>query len=1011
MLSNHSLPQLIPPRVRGALLRLQQEIWTHSVALTPEVTPAQPEQRPLSDAKKETRAPLAPNSFWGRLFDQRWCRLALPQPADGHTWLNWRDQAEATLYVDDKPFYGFNVAHRYCLLPKGVSEVWLQSTCVQSGIAHPDVKGMNPAGSFFEGAFLCRRNDEAWGAYHDVKCLLDVFMDQRHRESPEIGLVPRGFGLQPALLSIDPIYRRMLALMNEALDAGDQKGLGALREKMAEAYRELRAQDPYMKCVLTGHAHLDLVWIWPRRIGEIKAVNIFATANHLMDRYPEFRFAYSQPASYEAVQQREPGLYAQVQSRIASGQWQATGAMYVEADTTFACGEALARCFVLGQDGFKRLNGAPASLLWLPDVFGYSACLPQLMRLNGVDGFFTTKMTWNAVNRFPYSSFVWRGNDGSDVVAHVTQDAGYVTHMEVSDLKNPMRAHQQGETHREYLLPTGYGDGGGGPTDEMCERARRLGGLPGMPAVQWDQPEAFFERLKPLRDELPVYQGECYLEYHRGTFTTHGNLKAAFRNLERALFCAEAVSALSGKKLSLEAAWKLLVFSQFHDFIPGSSVWDVYLEELPRMDELADDALAQASSALGGQGELCLFNPHLHPVRRWVRPADGEKPVYVALPPLSGTSLAAAKAPVPTPARAQDRRMDNGLTQLRLSEEGFVEQWVSEGQTMALSGPVGQLMLYADKAGSFEAWDIDRHALALGEACRAPAEITPFDEDGVRAGYRVRRPIGKKSFATVEFALESGDPLLHITVDLNWHESECLLKLLIPTRYAATHARFGIPFGSVLRPQLACGLAAEAMWEVPFNRHLEVFDEGEREGLMVLSEAKYGALVRDGVVGVSLVRSPRVNGFDYFAIAWPPHLTRLKVPSKYSDIGAHRISLALGRYDIGAPRACQPAALAETQFTPPVRYRGKPVTSPVAAIAGGETLLPAWSVPVDENTWLLRLHEVAGRRGVCAFTLSQGWKLRPAAFDGRALPTAEDANAVAFTPYQILTLRLERSLN
>lgn len=1009
MLSQHSLPQLIPPRVRGAILRLQQDIWTNAVPLSVEATTALPEQRTLAQAKTEPREAVAPNCFWGRLFDQRWCRLVLPAPADENTWLNWRDQAEATLYVDDKPFYGFNVAHRHCLLPKGTGEVWLQCSCVQSGIAHPDVKGMNAAGSFFEGASLCRRNDDAWDAYHDLKCLLDVFMDERHRENPDAPLVPRGFGLQPAITSIAPVYRRLLALLNAALDEGDRHGPRALHQSMVKAYAELRAQSSYLRCVLTGHAHLDLVWIWPRRVGEIKAVNIFATANHLMSRYPEFRFAYSQPCSYEAVEAREPGLYRDVKARIASGQWQATGGLYVEADTTFACGEALARCFVLGQEGFKRLNGEPSPLLWLPDVFGYSACLPQLMRLNGVRGFFTTKMTWNAVNRFPYSSFVWRGNDGSEVVSHVTQDAGYVTHMEVSDLKNPMRAHQQADVHREYLLPTGYGDGGGGPTDEMCERARRLGGLPDMPEVCWGQPNAFFERLERLRDSLPVYQGECYLEYHRGTFTTHGNLKASFRNLERALFCAEAAAARGGLSPDLSRAWKMLTFAQFHDFIPGSSVWDVYLEELPQMDALATEARAQASAQLGTEGEPCLFNPHALSVRRWVSPAEGEKPVYVELAPLSGTPLSQAKAPAPAPVRLEGDTLDNGLLQARINADGLIESLVCEGTPIALAGPVGQLVCYTDKAGSFEAWDIDRHTLALGEPCNAPAEICRFDGNGVRAGFRVSRRVGERSFATVEFALEAGSPVLHICVELDWQETECLLKLLIPTRYAATNARFGIPFGSVLRPQQPSGLAAEAMWEVPFNRHLAVFDEGEREGLILLSEAKYGALVREGVVGVSLVRSPRVNGFDYFRIAWPPHLIRLNVPSPYSDIGAHRIRLALGRYDIDAPRERQPSALAETLFTPPLPYRGKALPSPLAAFDGPSTLLPAWAVPAGKDAWLLRLHEVAGRRGTCTLTPTGGWTASPADFDGTLHTPQPGPCKVAFTPYQILTVRFTHS--
>jgi alpha-mannosidase len=1011
MLPSHHLSQLVPTRVKSAIRRLQLAIWTDVTPLPVQATEARSGQRSLAEAKCEPREPVAPNTFWGRLFDQRWCRVEPPGPAGENTWLNWKDQGEATLYVDDQPYFGLNVAHRHCRLPRGTREVWLQSSCVQSGIAHPEASGMDPGGSYFEGAFLCRRDDDAWGAYHDLKCLFDVFVDQRHREDPGVPLSPNVFGLMPEIDRIAPVYRRLLRAMDEAVDGLDRSGTAALRRRLADAYREFRADKTFMRCVLTGHAHLDLVWMWPERIGEIKAVNIFATADTLMDEYPELRFAYSQPASYEAVQRREPALFERVVRRIREGNWQATGAMYVESDTLMPCGEALARSFVLGQKGFATLAGKPSKLAWLPDVFGYSACLPQIMRLNGVDYFFTTKMTWNAINRFPYSSFIWRGNDGSEVVAHVSQDASYVTHMHVGNIKNPARAHRQADVHDEFLLPTGYGDGGGGVTHEMCERARRLGALPDMPAVAWDHPEAFFERLGARREALPVHQGECYLEDIRGMFTTHGNLKAAFRGLERALFVAEAVAAATGRTPGLDAAWKRLVFAQFHDYIPGSSVWDVYLEGVPELKLLAAGQLEHAGKALSAEGGgHCLFNPHPLEVRRWVaHPETGGK-TFAVFPPLGGTPLAhASAAESPARVRVSERTVANDAVSFTLDAAGGIERLTWEGAGVPLRASIGRLAIYPDKAAYFEAWNIDRHVLALGGLCDARPEITMFDEDGIRAGFRVKRAVGRNSEATVEFALEAGSPLVHIAVELDWQEPEGLLKLLVPTRYAATNARFGAPYGSVLRPQVPGSLAAEAMWEVPFSRHLEVFDEGEREGLMLVTEAKYGAAVRDGVVGLSLVRSPRVPGFDAHAsLAWPAHLSRLKVPSAFSDIGRHGIRLALGKYDIDAPRERQPAAVAETLFTPPLAYRGKAIPPPFAALSGGETFVPCWSVPVDAAAWVLRFHEVAGRRGTVQVVPSDGWLVREAAFNGEPANASGEGDQIHFTPYQVLSLRFER---
>lgn len=1008
MFPQHHFPQLVPNRAQASITRLNDLVWTERRAVRVEASAYGPAQVPLKEGRKLKRQPVENGSFWGRLFDQRWCRVVLPGIADGNTWLHWKDQGEATLYVKDQPYFGFNVAHRWCRLPAGTKEVWVQSSCIQSAIWHAEANGMDARGSYFEEAFVARREDEAWGAYHDLKCLFDLAMDQRNRENPQVPATLNAAGLQAPVDKFTPSYRLMLRAMDEAADALDRDGIRALRKRLAAAYRELRMEKTFSRCVLTGHAHLDLVWIWPERMGELKAVNIFATVDRLMEEYPEYRFAYSQPASYEAVRRREPALYKNVEGRIRSKKWQATGAMYVESDTIFACGEALARAFVVGQEEFRKIGGAASKLTWLPDVFGYSACLPLIMKQTGVDYFFTTKMTWNAINRFPHSSFVWKGHDGSEVLAHVTQESGYVTHMDVGNIKEPMHANQQADLHDEYLLPTGYGDGGGGPTDAMLERARRLGSLPGMPAIEWGQPEAFFERLAAVRGKLPVHQGECYLEYHRGTYTTHGNLKWSFRNLERALQVAEAVSAATGKRWDMLHAWKRQIFAQFHDYIPGSSVWDVYLEGLPELDRLAGEQRSEAAKALGGKGDACLFNPHAVSVKKWVKePVNGEM-AYVELPPLSGSTFEEAIVESPPPVEIRGRTVANGWTEFHLDASGWIDRLSWEGVPVPLQGPLGQLIAYPDRAANFEAWDIDRQVLSLGSVCKSKASIAVVEDGEHRAGFAVTRKIGEASEATVKFLLEAGSPLVHIAVDLDWREPEALLKIHFPTQYAATNARCGIAYGSVLRPQVANGPVAEAMWEVPFSRHLEVFDEGEAEGMFVVTEAKYGASVRNGEIGVSLVRSPRVTGFDAHGHAWPAHLTRLQIDSPCSDIGRHHIQLAIGRYAMSLPRERQPAVIADTLYTGPEAYQGRRVDALIESLEGDETLAPCWAKPTGGGAWVLRLHEVAGRRGMVKIKPRAGWKMSLTDI-GESFRKPVKGGEIRFTPYQVVSVLLEKA--
>lgn len=1009
MLPTHHLPQLILNRVNSATGRLAAEIWSSSRPLQVEATKAGPELLSIEAAGRLKRTVVSTPSSWGKLFDQRWCRIVVP--AGTGRWLKWQDQGEATLYVEGKACFGFDVAHHWCRLPERVTEVWIESNCIQSGVWHPDAVGLTPQGSLFEGAFLCERNEEVWQGYHDLKCLFDLALDQRSRENPNLQRTLGGAGLQPPVDSYTPVYRRMLRMLDEAVDALDSSGVTAMRRKLAAVYKDLRVDKTFMQCTLTGHAHLDLVWIWPERMGELKAVHIFSTMDHLMEEYPEFKFGYSQPASYEAVERRAPELYKRVQKRLKQGRWQATGAMYVESDTLIACGEALARSFTVGQEEFRRIRGSESKLTWLPDVFGYSACLPQIMRQAGVDYFFTTKMTWNAINRFPHSSFIWRGNDGSEVVAHVTQDTSYVTHMQVETIRNAMNGHRQSDIHYEFLLPTGYGDGGGGPTHDMCERARRLGSLPGMPAMEWGNPEDFFERLGKLRDQLPVHQGECYLEYHRGTFTTHSDLKSTFRELERALQIAEAAKVITGKEWESTFAWKRSIFAQFHDYIPGSSVWDVYVEGLPELRKCAAAQLAEAGQALSSRksAEACLLNPHALPVRKWISLSGSAAPAYVELPALSGSAVTAVKATeLPQKVNLNGKTASNGLVTFRLDRNGWMDRLEWEGVAVPLRNGAGRLVRYSDRAAHFEAWDIDRHVLSLGEVCRETAEIESIDES-YQGGFRIRRKIGEKSSVTVEYLLEAGSPLVHVSLDLDWQEPETLLKFLISTGYSATNARFGSPFGSVLRSQTPNGLSAEAMWEVPFSRYLAVFDEGERDGLFLVTEAKYGATVRNGEIGLSLVRSPRVTGMESHAHAWPGrHLSRLKNLSTCSDLGKQKVRFAIGRYSMDLARERQPAALADTLFTGPLPYHGAPLASPLLELSGGETLVPAWVKPAGKNGWILRLHEVAGRRGTVIVRAAEGWTLELtdlAESEGKSV----ERNTVPFSPYQIVSVRFRKT--
>ena len=994
------LLQLTPLRTQRGVLRLAELIWSDPRPVRIEATASRPDHMDLATAKKLPRKLVKPGEGWGRLYDQRWCRVEIP--AGAGRWLHWDEQGEATLHVNGLPFYGFDVAHRYCELPAGIREVWVESLCVQAAIWHPEAKGLGADGNILRGVRLLRRNDEAWAAYHDLNCLYDWMLELRAREFPGEPRELFSQTVQPALTNVSPLYRRLLRGLDTALDAFDATGVAALRRELAKVYAEMRDAAPLARAALTGHSHLDLVWLWDEQTGEGKAVHTFANVNRLMDLYPEFRFAYSQPASYEAVIRRSPLLARKVRERLRSGQWEATGGMYVESDSHVACGEALARSFILGQDAFTKLTGRRSRILWLPDLFGFSACLPQLMKLSGVDYFFTTKTTWNTVNRFPHSSFVWRGPGGHAVVSHVTQGVQFNNTVSVEQLRASSHQHQQGDLHDEYLMPNGWGDGGGGPSEEMCERARRLSALRGLPALKWDQPEAFFDRLAKKEKQLPALDGEIYLEYHRGTFTTQSQVKARFRALERALQLREAVLVAANRApdAALDHAWRRLVFAQFHDYIPGSSIPEVYAQGQPELAELARETTSAAQTALtAAKAEPCLFNPL--PVEREVV----IKNQVATLPPLAGVAVASLDKREVAPVVVRGRALSNGRVHARIDARGQLAALSVDDRTVALQRGAGQLVVYPEQPANFGPWDIDRHSLSLGQPANAPARITSTND-----AIAVTRKVGRASTATVRYALRPGESVLRITVELDWHETDALLKMHFPTEYRGREVRCGTPFGSVLRPQLATHREVEAMWEWPMSRWASVSDEGERTGLFVVTEAKFGLSCRNGDLGLTLLRTPPHVGFEEHAKAYPAHLSRLPKPDTiFTDQGRHVIELAVGHYESTAPRAEQPTVLAETLYTPVVPYRGKPLAGAFQGIEGADTLVPHWARPLGRDRWVLRLHEVAGQRGAARLKLAPGWRAQTVNLLGEKIPGGLRGTRLAFAPYDIVSLELSRA--
>jgi alpha-mannosidase len=995
----HPLLQLTLPRIDQARRRLLEQLWSPVGALEIGYVSTEKDALTFADAREQSFEPVTLPFHWGRLMHTRWFHLSFSENDAGRPrYLRWRDQGEGTLYIDGVPYYGFDVAHREVAIPNDCREAYMESLCLQSGIWHPDAKGLDPEGSCLTEAGLFHRHDQVWDALIELDLWLDLIKDESARCPHFAGVQEDGVGHKAKVEVVSPLLRRLLRMLDDAIIAFDTKGLPALHQAFERMKSNLKSEGGLVRGVLTGHAHIDLVWLWREANADYKARHTFASMNRLMEVYPEFRFAYSQSASYDSVQASSPELMEQVKKRIAEGKWEAVGATYVESDTMLACGEALARSFLVGQERFRALFGESSNLLWLPDVFGYCGCLPQIMRQCGVDRFFTTKLTWSNINLFPHSSFIWRGVDGSEVLSHVTQGLGYNQEARPQEVRKAADEHRQSDVHDEFLMPTGRGDGGGGVTPEMCERARRMAALEGIPNTRWGRLDEFCDRLEAIKDRLPVYQGELYLEYHRGTLTTHGALKEAFRGLERALQFQEASRVLGNAGLVDCHAWQRLVFAQFHDYIPGSSIHEVYEEGIPELRSLAEAALGEVASEYG-KGEYVV---NLLPMSRPYQTEFG----LVRLPPLSSVRPETIEPFASVPVMEQsDTSLSSGRVSAVFNGCGEVSELVIDGEGVPLDQPLNRFMIFSDYPHQFDAWDIDRQSLETGVWVDSQAERVDWKpETGI--GLAFKRSLGQASQVEIRYWIDPAQSVLQMELQLDWHETHSLLKCQFPTTYLGRFARFGSPFGSVLRSQQPGELKDEAMFESGGSRWATVMDDNQSRGLSVITENKYGFSCRDGLLGLSLIRSVPVTGEDkQHAQVISSSIRDGKERDIYSDQGRHYIRYAVAAYTASTPREEQAAALADQLYTP-LYWSETELDAGVLGLSGGESLIPAWSKPLAEDGWILRLHEVLGRSGSMQLELAEGWSAERT--DLSELPGEKVESDLSFRAYEIVSVLLRK---
>lgn len=728
--------------------------------------------------------------------------------------------------------------------------------------------------------------------YYDLWVPLEAFTrmeedDKNRRDIEEI--------LNSTVNLIDlrtPYSEEFYRTLNEASDYIDK----ALYTDMA-GY-----QDVIATCI--GHTHIDVAWWWTVAQTREKTGRSFATVLKLMEEYPNYRFMSSQPQLYAFLKERYPELYEKAKERIREGRWEPEGGMWVEADCNLTSGESLVRQFMHGKRFFKEEFGVDNRILWLPDVFGYSGALPQIMKKCGIDYFMTTKLAWNQFNKIPYDTMMWRGIDGSEVLTHLITTLG--VHQPIKDffttyngmlhpdaIMGGWTRYQNKDINNDILISYGYGDGGGGPTREMLETSIRMEkGVKGIPKVRQAFARTYFDELKERVEgnrRLPVWEGELYFEYHRGTLTSMARNKRSNRKSELGLMDLELLSVLTAPDMAypqeaLDAMWKVVLLNQFHDILPGSSIHEVYevtKEEYDRLAEQLSEMTAERRKAVAGSGAaVTVFNTTgkvrddivnlgdlegsvlmdadgvVYPIQQT---KDGNIAFVHGLPSkgyksfaVSDAASAVEKAPFTL---VGERRLETPFYTVSLDEQGMFtsiydkendREIVQQGQRANL------LRMYEDKPIYFDNWDIDIYYTEKFWDVDNVERMEWTEIGAVRAVLDITR---KASQSTIDqkIIFYADSRRIDFETHVDWKEHQTLLKVHFPVAVHTDEATFDVQFGNLTRKTHQNTSWDVARFESCGQKWMDL-SEGHY-GVSLLNDCKYGHSVKDSNMALTLIKS------------------------------------------------------------------------------------------------------------------------------------------------------------
>ncbi|SKA90780.1 alpha-mannosidase [Agreia bicolorata] len=994
--------------------RLKPALYRDTVALTAEVWSAPGEPVTFAEATAQQYSPFSIGTAWGRPWSTSWFRVrgVVPQ-----AWRELAEGADAAVRIElvfDLGFDGgqsgfqseglvwgldgvpikaispFNAAVVVPMDAHGRVDVFVEAA------ANPDVGSDwsftpttigDPATAGDQPTYVMRQMDIA---------LFDVNVYELVSDMEVLR------GLMRELAPTSPRRAQILAALERALDVLDPHAVSATaaagRAELAEVLARPASASAHVLHAV-GHAHIDSAWLWPVRETIRKCARTFSNVIVLMDANPDFTFACSSAQQLSWMKEYYPALFEKIREKVRGGQFIPVGGMWVESDTNLPGSEAMARQFIAGKRFFIEEFGVDNEEVWLPDSFGYSGALPQIVAAAGSKWFLTQKISWNETNVMPHHTFQWEGIDGTRVFTHFPPVDKYNSDLCAPDIHHAERNFRDHGRATMSLLPYGYGDGGGGPTREMVSIVERTTSLEGSPRVMHSSPRAFFTAAQQEYPDADVWSGEMYLELHRGTYTSQLATKQGNRRSEHLLREAElwaATAAVQGAHAypydRLEKLWHLVLLQQFHDILPGSSIAWVHQDAERNYAYIAgelEELIATSLRQLAGDGERTLiFNAAPH-----------ERNGVLALSASENSERPEADGS--TASRDETGFiLQNDALFVRIDERGLVVELIdlASGRDAIPPGEVGNLFqLHRDTPTQWDAWDIDRHYRHVYTDLTAVDSIA-LGDDG--CSVVVERSFGQ-SHLVQTISLSSGSGQLDLTIELDWHETQKLLKLAFPLDVHADRFSSEIQFGHIERATHTNTSWDVARYETSAHRWIHA------------GEPEFGvAIVNDSTYGYDVTRQERSGG-GAFTLARLSIVRAAVFPDPNQDQGRHtlRVGVVVGADIQDAVEAGYRINLDERH----VSGAAVNAVDPLFSIDNSGIVIETVKLAEDRSgDVVVRLYESLGRRSTATLDAAFGFdevvatdllERATASGAGPALSVSGASVSLSLRPFQLVTLR------